>query len=148
MQLCSNLNILWHCLSLGLEWKLPGSYATLLSTASDLVSITSPVHNWVSFMLWLHPFILSRVISPLISSSILGTYCANCEVGKSYWTDWYPSTICLESSSDFLYFIPFTFNHYSSFTPFFILCRKATCQPSLFSLRNFYGKSTEADPSF
>ena len=26
------------------------------------------------FLLWLHPFILSRVISPLISSSILGTY--------------------------------------------------------------------------
>ena len=23
MQLCSSLNILWHCLSLGLEWKLP-----------------------------------------------------------------------------------------------------------------------------
>ena len=26
------------------------------------------------FLLWLHPFILSRFISPLISSSILGTY--------------------------------------------------------------------------
>ena len=26
------------------------------------------------FLLWLHPFILSVVISPLISSSILGTY--------------------------------------------------------------------------
>ena len=26
------------------------------------------------FLLWLHPFILSGVISPLISSSILGTY--------------------------------------------------------------------------
>ena len=26
----------------------------------------------VLFLLWLHPFILSRVISPLISSSILG----------------------------------------------------------------------------
>ena len=31
-------------------------------------------HNWVLFLLWLHPFILSGVISPLISSSILGTY--------------------------------------------------------------------------
>ena len=28
----------------------------------------------VLFLLWLHPFILSGVISPLISSSILGTY--------------------------------------------------------------------------
>ena len=31
-------------------------------------------HNWVLFLLWLHPFILPGVISPLISSSILGTY--------------------------------------------------------------------------
>ena len=39
-----------------------------------LASITSHIHNWVLFLLWLHPFILSEVISPLISSSILGTY--------------------------------------------------------------------------
>ena len=46
----------------------------LLITASDLASITSHIHSWVFFLLWLHPFILSGVISPLISSSILGTY--------------------------------------------------------------------------
>ena len=40
----------------------------------DLASITSHIHSWVLFLLWLHPFILSGVISPLISSSILGTY--------------------------------------------------------------------------
>ena len=74
MQLCSNLKILWHCLSLGLEWKLPGSYATLLSTASDLVSTTSHIHNWMLFLLCLHLFTLSGVSSPLISSSILGTF--------------------------------------------------------------------------
>ena len=39
-----------------------------------LASITSPIHNWALFLLWLHLFILSGVISPLISSSILGTY--------------------------------------------------------------------------
>ena len=50
------------------------SYAILLFTASDLVSIISHIHNWVLFLLWLHPFILPGVISPLISSSILGTY--------------------------------------------------------------------------
>ena len=65
-------------------WPLPialihgpdisGSYAILLFTASDLASITSHIHNCVLFLLWLHPFILSGVISPLISSSILGTY--------------------------------------------------------------------------
>ena len=36
-------------------------------------SITSHIHNWVLFLLWLHVFILSRVSSPVISSSILGT---------------------------------------------------------------------------
>ena len=40
----------------------------------DLGSITIHIHNWVLFLLWLHPFIHSGVISPLISSSILGTY--------------------------------------------------------------------------
>ena len=39
-----------------------------------LTSITSHIHNWVLFLLWLHLFILSGVISPLFSSSILGTY--------------------------------------------------------------------------
>ena len=53
---------------------IPGSYAILLFTASDLASITSHIHSWLLFLLWLHPFILSGVISPLISSSILGTY--------------------------------------------------------------------------
>ena len=48
--------------------------AVLLFTASDLASITSHIHSWVLFLLSLHPFILSRVISPLISSSVLGTY--------------------------------------------------------------------------
>ena len=51
-----------------------GSCAILLFTASDLASITSHIHNWVLLLLWLCLFILSRVISPLISSSILGTY--------------------------------------------------------------------------
>ena len=39
----------------------------------DFTSITSHIYNWV-FLLWLCLFILSRVISPLFSSSILGTY--------------------------------------------------------------------------
>ena len=47
---------------------------TLLFTASDLASITSHIHSWVLCLLWLHPFILFGVISPLISSSVLGTY--------------------------------------------------------------------------
>ena len=54
--------------------NIPGSYAILLSTALDFTSITSHIHNWALFLLWLHLFILSGVISPLISSSILGTH--------------------------------------------------------------------------
>ena len=53
---------------------IPGSYAILLFTASDFTSITSHIHNWMLFLLWLRLFILSGVISPLISSSILDTY--------------------------------------------------------------------------
>ena len=54
--------------------NIPGSYAILLFIASDFTSITSHIHNWILFLLWVHPFILSGVISPLISSNILGTY--------------------------------------------------------------------------
>ena len=54
--------------------NIPGSYAILLFTVSDLASFTSHIHKWVLFFLCLHLFILSGVISPLISSSILGTY--------------------------------------------------------------------------
>ena len=48
--------------------------AVLLFTASDFTSITSSVHNWALFSLWLCLFTLSGVISPLFSSSMLGTY--------------------------------------------------------------------------
>ena len=54
--------------------NIPGSYAILFFIASDFTFITSHIHNWVLFSLWLHPFILSGVISPLFSSSILGIY--------------------------------------------------------------------------
>ena len=53
---------------------IPGSYAILFFTASDFTSITHHIHNWILFLLWLCLFILSGAISPLISSSILGTY--------------------------------------------------------------------------
>ena len=56
------------------EPNIPGSYAILLFTALNLASITSPIHICVLFLLWLHLFIVSGVISRLISSSILGTY--------------------------------------------------------------------------
>ena len=54
--------------------NIPGSYAILFFTASDFTSITSHIQNWVLFLLWFCLFILSGVISPVFSSSILGTY--------------------------------------------------------------------------
>ena len=56
------------------EPNFPGSYAVLLFTASDLASISSYIHTWVLFLLWLRLFILSEVISLFFSSSTLGTY--------------------------------------------------------------------------
>ena len=54
--------------------NIPGFYAILLFTASDLAAITSHIHNWVLFLLWLRLFIISGVISPLFPRSILGAY--------------------------------------------------------------------------
>ena len=51
--------------------NIPGSYAILFFTTSDLASITSHIHSWVLFLLWLRLFLLFGIISPLISSSIL-----------------------------------------------------------------------------
>ena len=55
-----------------LAFQVPMQYCSLQHI--DLASITSHIHSWVLFLLWLHLFILSGIISPLISSSILGTY--------------------------------------------------------------------------
>ena len=83
------------------------SDAILLFTASDLASVTSHIHNWVLFLLWLHPFLLSGVISPLISSSILGT----CQPGESIFHC--PIFFCL-----FLLFMGFSRQEYWSSLPF------------------------------
>ena len=57
-----------------MDLTIPCSYAILLFTASDFTSITSHIHYWVLFLLWLHLFIPSGVISPIFSRSTLGTY--------------------------------------------------------------------------
>ena len=46
----------------------------LLFTALDFTTITSHIHNWVLFLLWLRLFIISGVISPMFPSIILGNY--------------------------------------------------------------------------
>ena len=85
---------------------IPGSYAILLFTASDLASITSYIHNLVLFLLWLQTFILSGVISPLISSSILGTS----DLGSSSFS---ALSFCL-----FILFMGFSKQEYWSGLPF------------------------------
>ena len=69
---CYSLRSSYPCLLLQVQKYV--LYTILLFAASNLASSTSSIHNWLLFLLWLHPFILSGVISPLISSSILGTY--------------------------------------------------------------------------
>ena len=60
-------NLSWF---MDLTFQVPMQYC---SYSMGPCSITSHIHNWVLFLLWLHLFILSGVISPLITSSILGT---------------------------------------------------------------------------
>ena len=62
-------NLPWF---MDLTFQVPMHYCSLQHW--NFTSITSHIHNWVLFLLWLSLFILSGVISPLISSSILGTY--------------------------------------------------------------------------
>ena len=54
--------------------SITNSRSSLRLTSIESVMPSSHLISWVLFLLWLHPFILSGVISPLISSSILGTY--------------------------------------------------------------------------
>ena len=53
---------------------IPGSYAVLLFTELDLASINHQSHPQLGIAFALAPSLLSGVIFPLISSSILGAY--------------------------------------------------------------------------
>ena len=52
MQLCSSLNNFWHCLSLGLEWKL--TFSSLVATAefSSFWHIECSTFTASSFRIW------------------------------------------------------------------------------------------------
>ena len=54
--------------------NIPGSYAILFFTALNFNSLTSHIHSWALFSLWLSLFSLSGAISPLFSINISGTY--------------------------------------------------------------------------
>ena len=51
-----------------------GNCSFVLVWSQEFTSISSHIHSWVVFLLWLCLSIFSGVISPLIFSSILGTY--------------------------------------------------------------------------
>ena len=53
--------------------NIPGSYAILFFEVSDFTSITSHIHNWATFLLWISLFILSGSISPFFLSRISDT---------------------------------------------------------------------------
>ena len=65
-----------HC-----HTQCPQPCSRPLLTHPSANHITSHIHNWVLFFLWLRLFILSGVISPQFSSSILGT----CQPGCLHW---------------------------------------------------------------
>ena len=62
-------NLPWF---MDLTFLVPMQYCSLQHWTLLLSPVTSTAGY--SFLLWLHPFIVSGVISPLISSSMLGTY--------------------------------------------------------------------------
>ena len=87
--------------------NIPVSYAILLFTASELASITNHIHNSVFFILWLHFFILSGIISPLTSSS---RYCAP--------TNLWSSSSCVVSFYLFILFMGLSRQEYRTDLPF------------------------------
>ena len=89
-----------------LTFQVPMQYCSL----QHWTLLPSPVIpiSWVLFLLWLHPFIPSGVISPLISSSILGTY----RPGSSSFS---VLSFCL-----FILFMGFSRQEYWSGLPFLV----------------------------
>ena len=103
--------------------NIPDPYIILSFTAQDFTYITSHIHKWALFSLWLRLFILSEAISPLISSSILGIYrpgqfLFQCPTILPFntveaWNDGLAPS--WESSTTMLYVITLLFNFYAEY---------------------------------
>ena len=95
-------NLPWF---MDLTFQVPMQYCSLQHRT--LLPVTSHIHNWVLFLLWLHPFILSGVISPLISP-------------VAYWapTDLGSSPFRILSFCLFILFMGFSRQEYWSGLPF------------------------------
>ena len=75
VQLCGSLSILWHCLSLGLEWKL--TFSSPVATAEfskfpGILNVALSQHHLLGFE-------IARIPSPPLSVFILGSWVS------SYW---------------------------------------------------------------
>ena len=95
----TSFNLPWF---MDLTFQIPMQYCSL---QLDLASVSSHIHNWV-FLLWLHPFILSGVISPWF----LVAYWAPNDLGSSSFSI---LSFCL-----FILFMGFSRQEYSSGLPF------------------------------
>ena len=93
-------NLPWF---MDLTFQIPMQYCSL---QHQTLLLLRHIHNWVLFLLWLRLFILSGIISPLISSSILGT----CWPGSSSFSI---LSFCL-----FILFMGFSKQEYWSGLPF------------------------------
>ena len=119
--------------------NIPDSYTKLFFIGSEFTSITSHIHTWALFSLWLCLFILSGVISPLFSSSILGTY----QPGEFIFSG---LSFCL-----FILFMRFSRKEYWSGLPFpspvdHVLSELSTlAHPSWVALHDMADSSTELD---
>ena len=52
VQLCGSLNVLWHCLSLGLEWKLTFSSPEATAEFPNLLATECSTFTASSFRIW------------------------------------------------------------------------------------------------
>ena len=72
MQLCGSLSILWHCLSLGLEWKL--TYSSPVATAefskfAGILSAALPQHHHSGFEIPTSKYLLMIMHCMLVTQS-------------------------------------------------------------------------------
>ena len=86
--------------------NIPDSYTILFFTASDFTSITSHIHSWLLFLLWLHPSFFLELF--LHSSPV------------AYWapTTLWSSSFGVLSFCIFILFMGFSRQEYWSGLPF------------------------------
>ena len=71
MKMCSSLNILWHCLSLGLEQKLTFSFFQLLLTVQSFSIFDWKEYNQSDFGINHLVMSMCRVISCVVGKGCL-----------------------------------------------------------------------------